>query len=631
MDRYVYCAAIREENDSLPRPPPKLRTVKVEPVDHGYEPQPAKTSKPADQDAALPHRQILTHNDDSVQGPQKNSLFSQRLMNGGVNDGSAGRLGIQERAGIPNAANGGIQNNSTRAAAPDANAGSGFNPPPTNSANVVPMDSQQNRNRPALDAEPATPLAAQGGPAPQPTALLHRIPCALGLLPPHPPFQHAPPQFYGFNTPHNVEGRDGTIERLRANVEEKNKEIEDLKGKWRYWSDAASNSQKLYEEVEQARLQASGRVTYLEKRLEEVNANNKTTFDQQNNSIFLLNEEIKTKNLIIDVLQKDKNKLEEKVASHAKEKEEWLKKEATWSNEKQELNQALEELGIQKDAEIAQLNQDNTLSLDNMKEFYENELDKFMKEMEEKKVRELKEMEEKQNSITTNLQAQIDDWSRKYETAHTKFRDLVATHSTSSERMKVKFGSREATGEEHAEEKKAERKRQSDGHMCYTGEKQDIEKNNVVSKEVKTEKKSSSTAKRSVQLGRPVSESIDRTSIEHANSLKIRILELNAENKVMSGELRELKRRLSAVEDQKTVDLAGPEHKKKKKNSEKLIDEKDNGKLKKTKSSEKPSDHKSVDTATNDIRKRGRPPKNSENHGAPKSEKMKHFKTPKSG
>ncbi|CAL2031900.1 unnamed protein product [Caenorhabditis brenneri] len=630
MDRYVYCAAIREENDSLPRPPPKLRTVKVEPVDHGYEPQPAKTSKPANQDAALPHRQFLTHNDDSAQRPQENSLFPQRLMNGGVNDRSAGPLGIQERAGIPNAANGGIQNNSTAAAAPNAHAGSGYNPPPTNSANVVPMDSQQNRNRPAMDAEPTAPVNAHEAPAPQPAAL-------LGLLPPHPSFQHAPPQFYGLNTTHKVEGTDGVIERLRtfmknceaikrvndleANVEGKDKEIEKLKG-------AASNLQKLHTETEQAQLQASKRVSNLEKHLKDVNRSNQTTFDQQNNSIFLLNKDIETKNFIIDALQKDKNNLKEEAASHAEEKEKWLKKEAAWNEEKQELNQALEEHGIQKAAEIAEFNEANTLELDNMKEFYENELDKFLKEMEEKKVRELKEMEDKHNSTTTNLQAQIDDWSQKYETAQTKLKNLLATHSTSSERMKVKFASREATGEEHAEEKKAERKRNSD--VLISEEIRDMEKNSVVSKEVKTEKRSSTTARRSVQLGRPVSEASDKTSIEHANSLKIRILELNAENKVMSGELRELKRKLSIV-GQKSVDHDGPVHKKKKKISEKLIDAKDNGKLEKTKSSEKPSDHQPVDTATNDIRKRGRPPKNSENSGASKPEKMKHFKTPKSG
>ncbi|EGT44737.1 hypothetical protein CAEBREN_06402 [Caenorhabditis brenneri] len=620
MDRYVYCAAIREENDSLPRPPLKLRTVKVEPVDHGYEQQRVNPARSANQDATLPHRQILPNHDDSAQGPQNSSFFLQRLMNGKVDDGSAGPLNIQESAGIPNAANGGIQNNSTAAGAPDANAG--FNSPLIQVAKVcnVPMDP-----RPVRNAEPAAPHAHET-PAPQPAAL-------LGLLPPHPSFQHAPPQFFGFNTPNNVEGRDGPIKRLRANVEEKNKEIEDLKGKWRYWSDAASNSDKLYKETEQARLQASGRVTYLEKRLEEVNASNRTTFDQQNNSIFLLNEEFKTKNLIIDALQKDKKNLKEEAASHAEEKEKWLKKEAAWSNEKQELNQALEQHETQKTAEIAQLNEANTLALDNMKEFYKNELDKFMKEMEEKKTREMKEMEEKHNSITANLQAQVDGWSQKFETAQTKMRNLLATHSTSSERMKVKFASREAAGEEHAEEKRAEKKRHSDVHNYSTEKRQeiqDMETKEVLSKKVQTEKRSTLTARRSIPLGRPVSESSDRTSIEHANSLKIRILELNAENKMMSGELRELKRKLS-IEGQKSVDPDGPEHKKKKNNSEKLIDAKDNGKLEKKKLSEKPSDRKPVDIATNDIRKRGRPPKNSENNGAPKPEKMKHRKTPKSG
>ncbi|CAL2031901.1 unnamed protein product [Caenorhabditis brenneri] len=116
----------------------------------------------------------------------------------------------------------------------------------------------------------------------------------------------------------------------------------------------------------------------------------------------------------------------------------------------------------------------------------------------------------------------------------------------------------------------------------------DMEKKDV---EVQTEKKSSLTGRRSVPLGEPVTESSDKTSIEHADSLKIRIYELTAENKVMSGELRELKRRLSA-EDQKTDDLAEPEHKKKKNDSKESAEEQ--------KSSEKSSDHKPVDTATND-------------------------------
>ncbi|EGT50521.1 hypothetical protein CAEBREN_07598 [Caenorhabditis brenneri] len=116
----------------------------------------------------------------------------------------------------------------------------------------------------------------------------------------------------------------------------------------------------------------------------------------------------------------------------------------------------------------------------------------------------------------------------------------------------------------------------------------DMEKKDV---EVQTEKKSTLTGRRSVPLGEPVTESKDRTLIEHADSLKVRIHELTAENKVMSGELRELKRKLS-TEDRKNDELAEPEHKKKKKNSEEPAE--------KQKSSEKSSDHKPVDTATND-------------------------------
>ncbi|EGT44725.1 hypothetical protein CAEBREN_01033 [Caenorhabditis brenneri] len=123
----------------------------------------------------------------------------------------------------------------------------------------------------------------------------------------------------------------------------------------------------------------------------------------------------------------------------------------------------------------------------------------------------------------------------------------------------------------------------------------DMEKKDV---EVQTEKKSTLTGRRSVPLGEPVSEPSDKTSIEHANSLKIRIHELVAENKVMSGELRELKRKLSTG-DQKTDELAEPEHKKKK-NSKDLMDSKDNGELEKQKSSEKSSNHKPVDTITCD-------------------------------
>ncbi|CAL2052428.1 unnamed protein product [Caenorhabditis brenneri] len=85
----------------------------------------------------------------------------------------------------------------------------------------------------------------------------------------------------------------------------------------------------------------------------------------------------------------------------------------------------------------------------------------------------------------------------------------------------------------------------------------------------------SSIVRRSTALEEPVTESSDRTSIEHANSLKIQIYELKAENKVMSGELRELKRKLS-TKDQKTDDIA----------------EFDNN--------SKSSHHKRVDTTTND-------------------------------
>lgn len=151
----------------------------------------------------------------------------------------------------------------------------------------------------------------------------------------------------------------------------------------------------------------------------------------------------------------------------------------------------------------------------------------------------------------------------------------------------------------------------------------------MVSKEVQTEKLN--TARRSTVLGKPVTERNENAWMEHAKSLKIRICEIKTERDVMSGELRELKRKLS-TDDQKTVDRDESEHKKKKMKKDKgeLADSKESGKLEKKKeSSEKSSGQKPVETVTNDEKSEGKD-KDKESDGTAKIDRKKERKDGKS-